>query len=866
MAENTTIRDSFFNSLANGAKWDVGVSINRTNPLPLDQYSVFKSETDLNAYIGGAFSYPGQIVALVGESETVIYYLAEKADHSGLEKIEVGSMPGVDNNSIEIKIDENGDEYLTLVGLEDAKVGASLVKGADGKISWSATTQSDLDADLTDIKSNINKLDVTVFGVETNDTDKPTLETLKEKYLDNGLIDRVDVLEDKFDSMGGIFNFAGSFTSAEFANEKAENYDIGDVVLVDAKDEYLCVEKTRSEYVISEDVEAIVGKTYYVKNAEGKYVSAGEVITESPAVSGYYEIQIVTEKIWEQFGDPDGINTLKETVAGHTSSITDLQGRMTSAEGKIGAEATTKEVDGETVSVPASGLYAYADTVAANKASAAQAAAEATAAAALSPVSEQVETNKGDITGLKTNIDLKADKTALSAEVKTLTDAIATKADATETTNALNEKATKDELTNGLAGKVDTSTFNTVTGEHTTKIGEHTTKITALETAVGQAGEDGKYPTTSLTGRVATLEATDITHSRDIGDLKAGLGSVADGKEAATAFGKAAEAKALAGAAQTQADLGVANAAKAQQAAEAADGKAQAAQKKADDAYALAETKVNNDTYTGKVAEIEGKIQANTTAIDTKAGTAYVNQQLATKVNNSDYTTKVGQLEKAIGSKAEKSYVDGELAKKADKTATENAISEINAKIGTLGNVMNFIGKLTTDENGNITTKGEHGDVGYVDDFEYVYVVTGEGEEAVGKWEKFGDTSAESGRISALETAVGQADKDGNYPSTSLISKVAALEAEDVSIKKAADALSTSVDNRFKTVNETLTSLGTNKVDVSTYNEKIAALEAADAKEAKDRDDVVKAEAAARAAAISALDTYYKDALAWGTF
>ena len=88
MAEKT-LRQNFFDSLQKGAKWDVGVSINRTNPLPLDQYSVFKTETELDTYIAGAFSYPGQIVALVGEAETVIYYLAEKADHSGLEKIEV---------------------------------------------------------------------------------------------------------------------------------------------------------------------------------------------------------------------------------------------------------------------------------------------------------------------------------------------------------------------------------------------------------------------------------------------------------------------------------------------------------------------------------------------------------------------------------------------------------------------------------------------------------------------------------------------------------------------------------------------------------------------------------------------------------
>lgn len=800
MAENTTIRDSFFDSLAKGAKWDVGVSINRTNPLPLDQYSVFKTETELDTYIAGAFSYPGQIVALVGEAETVIYYLAEKVDHSGLEKIEVGSMPGVDNNSIEIKIDENGDEYLTLVGLEDAKVGASLVKGADGKISWSATTQSDLDADLTDIKSNINKLDVTVFGVESDDTDKPTLETLEEKYLNNGLINRVDNLEDKFDSMGAIFNYRGAITVGD-------NETIGTVI----------------DFIpVAGDVVLVNGKQEYVY-AEGK---------------------------WEPFGDPHGVETLANTVAGHTSNITDLQGRMTDAENTIGLPKIPANPDEGEAGRDASGLYAYVDEVATEKANAAQAAAEQTAASALSPVATKANDNAAAIVTINTNLALKANASEVESKFTEVNNEIAKKADATETTNALNEKATKTELTNGLAGKADKTTTETAISGLDTRLTTAESDIDKLEAAVGTDG---------LAGKVAALEKTDENHQTAINGLTSNLGTLA-GAETGTAFGEIAATKALATAAQTQADKGVADAAKAQGAAEAADGKAQAAQKKADDAYALAEIKVNTDTYTGKVAEIEGKIQANATAIDTKAETTYVNEQLATKVNNNDYTTKVGQLEEAIGLKAEKSYVDGELAKKADKTATENAISEINAKIGTLGNVMNFIGKLTTDENGNITTKGEHGDVGYVDDFEYVYVVTGEGDEAVGKWEKFGDTSAESGRISALETVVGNLDNSG------LIKDVADLKAEDVSIKAAADALSTSVDNRFKTVNETLTSLDTNKVDVSVYNEKIAALEAADTKEAKDRDDAVKAEASARAAAISALDTYYQDALSWGTF
>ena len=788
MAENTTIRNEFFNSLAKGAKWDVGVSINRTNPLPLDQYSVFKSETDLDTYIGGAFSYPGQIVALVGESETVIYYLAEKADHTGLEKIEVGSMPGVDGKSIKIAIDENGDEYLTLVGLEGAATGASLIKLADGSIGWSSTTQEGLTADLTGIKSDISELNTVVFG----EPDPSLTAEFLAEYIDNGLVDRVEALANKFKSMGGIFNFAGSITvDVENPMPSANLYDVGDVLLVNGKEEWVCIADT-----------------------------------ENPG-----------NNKWEAFGDPDGITELKGTVTGHTNDITALNAAVAKK-----AEKDYVDVElGKKVNVTeyAERLDELEDKV--------------------SQKIDQVDVvngyaTKSELSTLSTAVGTKAEKTYVDNQISAVNSEVAKKADATETTNALNQKATKDELTNGLALKADKSTTETAINDLGTRLTTAEGDIDKLEATVAQN-------TIDILSNIGTLR----THGSDIAGLKSDLGSVADvtnsdGSYKTTAFGKAAEAKALAGAAQTQADLGVENAKKAQAAAAAADSKADAAQDRADEAYELADTKVDNDTYTGKVADIEGRLDGHDTAIGLRAETTYVNEQLATKVNNSDYTIKVGQLEEAIGLRAETTYVNEQLAKKADKTATESAISEINAKIGTLGNVMNFIGKLDTDDNGNITTVGEHGDVGYVDNFEYVYIVTGEGETATGKWEKFGDTSAEGGRISALETAVGNLDNSG------LVKAVADLQAEDIAIKNTADALSTSVDNRFTIVNETLASLGTNKVDVSAYNEKIAALEAADAKEVKDRDDAVKAEASARAAAISTLDTYYQDALSWGTF
>lgn len=69
-------REEFFEKLNTGAKWDVGVAIARTNPVPLDANEIFASITDLEAYIkSNALAYPGQIVVVLGETETAAYLI-----------------------------------------------------------------------------------------------------------------------------------------------------------------------------------------------------------------------------------------------------------------------------------------------------------------------------------------------------------------------------------------------------------------------------------------------------------------------------------------------------------------------------------------------------------------------------------------------------------------------------------------------------------------------------------------------------------------------------------------------------------------------------------------------------------------------
>lgn len=68
-------RNDFFSQLESGARWNAGVSFLRTNPLPLDDKSVFESLEDAQSYAStGATAYPGQIIAVVAADGTNTYY------------------------------------------------------------------------------------------------------------------------------------------------------------------------------------------------------------------------------------------------------------------------------------------------------------------------------------------------------------------------------------------------------------------------------------------------------------------------------------------------------------------------------------------------------------------------------------------------------------------------------------------------------------------------------------------------------------------------------------------------------------------------------------------------------------------------
>ena len=118
-------RQEFFDKKNKGALWDVGVSINRTNPLPLDRFAVFADMASLKTYVSGVLSYPGQIVAIVGETSVDAYLLtaagAETAgnEESAIKKLASTTASGdvtADIADIKSKLIENAGNGLNIDG------------------------------------------------------------------------------------------------------------------------------------------------------------------------------------------------------------------------------------------------------------------------------------------------------------------------------------------------------------------------------------------------------------------------------------------------------------------------------------------------------------------------------------------------------------------------------------------------------------------------------------------------------------------------------------------------------------------------------------------------------------------------------
>lgn len=90
------INNKFFQDLEDKATWSAGIAFKRSNPLPLDRYSVFATYNDAIAYITEqpTIAYPGQLISVVEDNKIIAYIVKENNEGSGLELKEINNTWG----------------------------------------------------------------------------------------------------------------------------------------------------------------------------------------------------------------------------------------------------------------------------------------------------------------------------------------------------------------------------------------------------------------------------------------------------------------------------------------------------------------------------------------------------------------------------------------------------------------------------------------------------------------------------------------------------------------------------------------------------------------------------------------------------
>lgn len=187
----------FFTKLNNGATWSAGVSFKRAAALPLERYAVHASYADAETYATtNAVAYPGQIIAVVEETATNIYYIDQ---NMALQP--VGTLPTGDGKTISI----SDDGVISLFGMdgtfEEAKSYQPVYK--NGALTWvelSSTTVEGLQALVEGLRTDVDAINEKIGTVEDGKTVVQMIEEAQTAatYDDTALAGRVKAIEDDY--------------------------------------------------------------------------------------------------------------------------------------------------------------------------------------------------------------------------------------------------------------------------------------------------------------------------------------------------------------------------------------------------------------------------------------------------------------------------------------------------------------------------------------------------------------------------------------------------------------------------------------------------------------------------------------------
>ena len=313
-------REEFFDKLNNGAKWDVGVAINRTNPVPLDANSVFESLDALTTYAtSNALAYPGQVVSVLGEDEIAAYLIKTTGAGALISKLAASSASGDISADVEtlktqvaniingtqvvgaaIKATQDGEgnviseTYATATALNGVKTTAE--KG----VSDAAEAKSAADAAKEAADAKVGAVSLAT-GTE-NGTVKLTVDGTDTEVAVKGLGSAAYTAADAYDAAGKAEELVNAHNvSAEAHSDIRESITALAEKVSGRATGYVFANKEDPKYTeaIGKAGSFVVGDTIYFTdanipdewvtavNAEEPFYAFQEIETEKPDLDGY---------------------------------------------------------------------------------------------------------------------------------------------------------------------------------------------------------------------------------------------------------------------------------------------------------------------------------------------------------------------------------------------------------------------------------------------------------------------------------------------------------------------------------------------------------------------------------------------------
>lgn len=310
-----TMNENFFTELEGGATWSAGVAFKRSNPLPLDRYSVFATKALAETYATtNAVAYPGQIIAVLEDGKMVAYVLNGNGESLVLEQI--GIIPTGDGKTISVT--EDGE--ISLLGAANATAGQQLRIANKGtaeepklELEWFTPSTDTVDG----LQSAVGALQETVDGVVAEDG----------TVTKEGLTHRVNALEGVVgDAKGGLVKDLADEIARAKGAEEALGKRIDDIDYVDegeladaikdfeTKENVGKVEKKIDDYVTSNDL-ALAGVKATADAAATKTYT-DEELAKKAALADFNALKGRVEAFLDNTGAAtDAIDTLQELIA-----------------------------------------------------------------------------------------------------------------------------------------------------------------------------------------------------------------------------------------------------------------------------------------------------------------------------------------------------------------------------------------------------------------------------------------------------------------------------------------------------------------------------------------------------------------------